>query len=128
MSYGELEEEFKRKSFYVCELEGRIVGVAASEVPGQSPEVGIVTRMYVLPEFQREGIGTALISEIENIAKEQGIREILIPTDPKARWAISFYKKMGYKEIDPAACYGDEAIDDRIKKHGKELLILRKGL
>ncbi len=116
MSYEEAEEEFQRKDFYVYELEGQIVGVAAFEVSKvpqahlKQPhfnEVGVVTRMYVLPGFQRRGIGSALISEIEGRARKQGIREILIWTDPKASWAISFYKKLGYSEIDPTARYED---------------------
>lgn len=129
MSDEELKEEFKRKDFYVCEQEGRIVGVAAFEASRTHlTKVGTVTRMYVLPEFQRKGIGTALITQIEEKAKGEGIEEILIPTDPKATWAISFYKRRGYAEIDPQTRYGDEAIDERIEKHGKELLILRKVL
>ena len=129
MSHEELKEEFERKDFYVCELEGRIVGVAAFETSvTRFGPVGVVTRVYVLPQFQRRGIGTALISEIESTAQEQGIREILIWTDPKATWAISFYKKVGYRGIDPAARYGNEMIDARIEKHGKELLVLRKAL
>jgi len=129
MSYGELKEEFKRKDFYLYKLGGRIAGVAAFEVSqAHLIKVGVVTRMYVLPESQRRGIGSLLISEIESIAKERNVQDILIPTDPKARWAVSFYKRLSYSEIDPTARYGDEAIDERIKKHGKELLVLRKGL
>lgn len=128
MSDDELKEEFERKDFYICELEGRIVGVAAFEVSKRAPDDGIITRMYVLPQFQRRGIGMALIAEIESIARRQGVEEILIWTDPKAWWAVSFYKKAGYREIDPTARYGDEAIDARIEKHGKELLVLRKAL
>jgi len=130
MSPEELKEEFKRKDFYVYELEGRIVGVAAFETSATLlGPVGIITRMYVLPQFQRRGIGMALISEIESVARERGVREILIWTDPKAGWAVSFYKKAGYREIDPAACYGVEPIDARIERHKeKELLALRKAL
>lgn len=71
-------------------------------------EVGIVSRMYVFPECQRKGIGTALIQEIEQRVGRRGIREILIWTDPKASWAITFYKNLGYLEIGPDAHYGDE--------------------
>lgn len=129
MSYEELKGEFERKDFYVYKLEGRIVGVAAFEASKTcSAKVGIVTRMYVLPNFQRRGIGTALIREIEGRARKQGIHEILIWTDPKASWAVSFYKKLGYLEIDPKARYEDEAINDRIKMHRKELFVFQKKL
>lgn len=110
-------------------LEGRIVGVAALEVLATClGPVGVATRVYVLPEFQRKGIGTALMSEIERMAKEHGAKEIHIWTDPKATWAVSFYKKLGYQEIEPAIHYGNEITDARIEKHGKGLLVLRKGL
>jgi N-acetylglutamate synthase-like GNAT family acetyltransferase len=129
MSREELKEELEQKDFYICELEGRIVGVAAFEMSTtRFGTVGIITRMYVLPQFQRRGIGMALIAEIESVARNQGVKEILIWTDPKATWAISFYKKAGYREINPAARYGDEAIDTRITRHRKELLVLQKAL
>jgi len=129
MGYEELKEEFARKDFYVYELKDRIVGVAALEVStSYFTKVGIVWRMYVLPDFQRRGIGTALVQEIERRARKQGIHEILLWTDPKASWAISFYKKLGYLEIDPTARYEDEAINDRIKKHGIELFVFQKEL
>ncbi len=129
LSDEELCREFERKDFYVVELEGRIVGVAALETSAtRLGLVGVVTRMYVLPQVQRRGIGRALISRIEGAARERGLGEILIWTDPKAQWAVSFYKKLGYHEIEPAVRYGDEAIDSRLAKHGKELLVLRKGL
>jgi len=129
MSDEELKEEFGHKAFYVCELGGRIVGVAAFEPSTtRSGLVGVMTRICVLPRFQKSGIGMALISDIENEARRWSIKEILIWTDPKARWVISFYRKAGYGEVDPATRYGDEAIDARMEEHGKGLLVLRKAL
>lgn len=55
MTEDELREEFKHKDFYVYELAGRLVAVAAIETRFLRHKVGIVTRMYVLPEFQRRG-------------------------------------------------------------------------
>ncbi|MGQ9477616.1 MAG: GNAT family N-acetyltransferase, partial [Candidatus Bipolaricaulia bacterium] len=71
MAEGELREEFKHKDFYVYELAGQIVGVAAIEMRALgSLKVGILTRVYVLSEFQRRGIGSALLREIEQRAKD----------------------------------------------------------
>jgi len=79
MNCEELKEEFEWKDFYIFELEGRIVGVAAFETSTtRLGMVGIITRMYVLPQFQRRGIGKALISEIESVAREKDVGEILI--------------------------------------------------
>jgi N-acetylglutamate synthase-like GNAT family acetyltransferase len=133
MSQKELENEAYQKDFYVYEAQDRIVGVTAFEVfeiASQHPfdKVGVVTRMYVLPKFQRQGIGAELMSTVERKAKKNGIRKMVIWTDPLASWAVSFYKRLGYSEIDPADNYGNETIDDKIRKHGKELLVLQKKL
>jgi len=129
VSIEELRREFERKDFWVGEIAGRMVGTAALEtVATRFGPVGIITRMYVLPRFQRRGIGTAMIAEIEKEARGRGVGEILIWTDPMATWAVSFYRKLGYSEVDPTVRYHNETIDTRIEKHGSELLVLRKPL
>jgi len=91
----ELLREMKNIEFYVYELEGKIIGVSGLSI--EDREIGVVRRVYVLPEYQRRGIGTALLRHIENIAKRRGLRTLKIRTSEKAFWAISFYRKLGYK-------------------------------
>ena len=126
LSAEDLAEESKRKAFTVCELKGKIVGVAALEA--RPFGIGVVDRVYVLPGFQRRGIGAALLAHIERCAKAQGIREIVLWTDPQAAWAIIFYRRLGYSEIEAAAIYNDAMIDERVRQHGRELVVLRKRL
>ena len=80
-------------------------------------DVGVLGRLYVLLEFHRRKIGTALVTHVEGRVKGQGVREILLWTDVKVIWAVSFYKWLGYHEIDPGEVYSDEYIDARIRKH-----------
>lgn len=122
----DLAEESQRKAFTVYELKGKIVGVAAFEV--RRFGIGVVDRVYVLPSFQRRGIGATLLAHIERSAKAQEIREIVLWTDPKAAWAVNFYKRLGYSEIEPTAIYNDALIDERVRQHGRELIVLRKRL
>jgi GNAT superfamily N-acetyltransferase len=122
----DLVEEFNRRAFYLFEVDGEPVGVAAFEVrPGGA---AVMNRLYVLPDFQGQGIGSALVSHVEALARRRGLDEILIWTDPKAAWAVSFYKHLGYAEIDRGTTYGDPLIDSRIAKHPRELLVLHKRL
>lgn len=102
------------------------IGVAAFEARNRG--VGVVDRVYVLPDFQRRGIGAALLTYIKRQAVERGVREIVLWTDSKATWAIRFYKRLGYSEIDLAAVYKDAYIDERVKLHGTQLVVLRKRL
>ncbi|MEQ9715391.1 MAG: GNAT family N-acetyltransferase [Candidatus Asgardarchaeum sp.] len=94
LTLKELLEEFKRMIFYVYRYEGKIVGVAALRI--ENEESGSIHRVYVLPECQRKGIGTALMKFIETEAKRRGLKKLWLFTLEKAYWAVNFYKKLGY--------------------------------
>ena len=98
LSLTELLRDFERMSFYVYKSEGRIVGVAALEVEGK--ERGRIHWVYILPEYQRRGIGTALVRYVEQKAKEIGLKRLRLLTVGQADWAVSFYKKLGYVLAD----------------------------
>jgi GNAT superfamily N-acetyltransferase len=73
-------------------------------------------------------VGSALLSHIERHTRGLGISEILVWTDSKAVWAVSFYKRQGYAEVASTVRYGDPIIDARIRRHGRDLVVLRKCL
>ncbi|MCD6290577.1 MAG: GNAT family N-acetyltransferase [Anaerolineae bacterium] len=98
LSLTELLRDFERMSFYVYKSEGRSVGVAALEVEGE--ERGRIHWVYILPEYQRRGIGTALVRYVEQKAKEIGLKRLRLLTVGQADWAVSFYKKLGYALAD----------------------------
>ncbi len=98
VSLGKLLEDFERMSFYVCRSEGRVVGVAALDV--ENEEMGRIRWVYVLPEHQRKGIGTALVTYLERKAREMGLKKMRLHTVGGAEWAVSFYRKLGYEPAD----------------------------
>jgi N-acetylglutamate synthase-like GNAT family acetyltransferase len=98
LSLEKLLEDFERMTFYIYESEGRIVGVAALQI--ESDEVGRIHWVYILPEHQRRGIGTALVVHLEQKAREIGLRRLRLLTVGKANWAVNFYKKLGYNLAD----------------------------
>ena len=95
---------------------------------GRPGGIGIISRLYVLPNLQRRGIATALLAHVEGTAKRRGLREIAIWTDPEAIWAVSFYKRRGYREIETGSVFGDPHIDTRVRQHPDTLLVLHKPL
>lgn len=95
LSLEELLDIFKKRNFYVSKYEGKIVGVAALHV--ESKDIGKISWVYLLPEFQRRGIGTALIKYLECEARKIGLKKLWLRTIGKARWAVSFYEKLGYE-------------------------------
>lgn len=98
-TYGELLKKFSEMTFYTFELKGEIVGVAALQTESQC--LGNVRFVYVLPEHQRKGAGTSLVTYIEAEARKLGLKTLRVPyVNVNAYWAINFYTKLGYKVVD----------------------------
>lgn len=98
LSLEELLKDFERMTFYVFKSEGRIVGVAGLQI--ESKKTGRAHWIYILPEHQRRGIGTALVAHLERKAKEIGLKRLRLLTIEKANWAVNFYKRLGYNLAD----------------------------
>jgi len=98
LSLEKLLEDFQRMTFYVYKSEGKVVGVAALQM--ESDEMGRIHRVYILPEYQRRGIGAVLITHLERKAREIGLKRLRLLTVEKADWAVNFYKRLGYKLSD----------------------------
>ena len=95
LSLEKFQQNIEGMALYVCRSEGRIVGVAALSV--ENEELGKIRWVYVLPEYQRKGTGTALVTRLEQKAKEMGLKRIRLVTVGGAEWAVSFYRKLGYE-------------------------------
>ena len=78
LTLEELVEILDKMAFYVHKSDGRIVGVAALDVVDN--EVGKLRWVYALPEHQRKGIGTALITRLEQKAVKKGLRKMKLRT------------------------------------------------
>ena len=97
ISYEDFCEIYDSLIFLTYKIKGRIKGVAGLDVIGK--EKGLVRYVYILPNYQRQGIGQELMSNIEKEAKKEGIKKLNLFTLEQAKWAIEFYKKLGYKII-----------------------------
>ncbi|MBC8492312.1 MAG: GNAT family N-acetyltransferase, partial [Chloroflexi bacterium] len=98
LSLEQLLADLERMAFYVHRVEGRIVGVAALHAEDEG--IGRIRWVYVLPGYQRRGIGTALVAYLEGKAREMGFKRIRLVTVGGADWAVSFYRKLGYELAD----------------------------
>lgn len=85
----------RRMSFIVSERDGNIVGVAASDEC--EPGIIEVHWVYVLVEFQGRGIGTRMVTDIEEEARGRNLMMARLATPEGALWAIRFYESLGYK-------------------------------
>ena len=73
--------------------DGTLIGSIALEVYG---ETALVRSAAVNPSHQRSGLGSLLLSRILEIAREIGVRRLLLLTTT----AEKFFQKRGFHQID----------------------------
>lgn len=58
-----------------------------------------IKRMFVKPEYRRQGIANLILKELESWAAELNYLECILETGKKQPEAIRLYQKAGYKTI-----------------------------
>jgi len=91
MPSQELRREMESMIFFGWEEEGQLVGVMGFQ-PVQG--VTLIRHAYVLPNYQRKGIGARLLTHLKQITKTNCL---LVGTWSDSNWAIDFYQKHGFK-------------------------------
>lgn len=97
ISEQELLEDMKRMTFYVYRKDGKVVAVCALFI--ENEDLVRLRWVYVLPEYQRMGIGKAMVRFLEGKARILNVGKLKIYTAEGADWAIGFYQKLGYKTV-----------------------------
>ena len=90
MSMDELEREMKRITFFGWEANGELVGVMGFET---IKDVSLIRHAYVLPQWQKQGIGGKLLEHLEGLVTTP---RLLLGTWADASWAVRFYQARGF--------------------------------
>jgi len=85
--------------FRVVEAAGRVVG--SYGLYPASAAVCELRKMYLLPEYQGQGIGKEMMEEVLRAAREKGFREIVLETNSVLERAVTLYKKYGFEYYEP---------------------------
>lgn len=91
----DLKEEFRLKAIYKVEQEGKII---ASIRCYTKDNVLYLEKLIVDPDFQNRGIGTKILTEIEN-KYSASVNRYALFTGHKSERNLHIYNKLGYKEI-----------------------------
>lgn len=75
---------------------------------GAGEDVAEIKRMYAAPDVRGTGVATALLAAIEDSAREQGMRRMVLETGQRQPEAIRFYARSGYAQIPNYGYYRDE--------------------
>lgn len=70
---------------------------------GDGETIIYVQDILVFPEFQRRGIGTALLREL--LERFPHVRQVVLSTDAEER-TLAFYSSMGFAELGSIGCRG----------------------
>ena len=111
--------DFLKELDFVAEYNGKIVGnimyTKAWLIDEQGKEMDIVSfgPISVLPEYQRKGIGSALINHTKNIAIKNGVKAIVILGDPHnyCKHGFKSSKDLNISDINGNYPYGMLALE-----------------
>ncbi|MFD2630145.1 GNAT family N-acetyltransferase [Oceanobacillus kapialis] len=108
-SEGMMQRRMERSLIYVAERNGEVIGFANFSSVKENGEVEL-SAIYLIPEVQGEGIGTALLekglNELENATK------LFINVEEKNQLGMRFYKAKGFQTHGAF----EEELDDYILK------------
>jgi putative acetyltransferase len=79
------------ESVVVAEANGELAGFGRVEL-----DTGVVSAVYVHPEYARNGVGSELLSHLESRARESGIDSMTLHASLNA---VPFYEAYGYERI-----------------------------
>jgi GNAT superfamily N-acetyltransferase len=92
-----------RSAFVVARLNGEPVGCGA--LRPMDAEAAEVKRMFVAAEVRGQGIGKAILTELERLAGEFGYRVLRLETAGRQPEAIALYERYGFQRIPPFGKY-----------------------
>ena len=97
--YNQLDEI---KEAIVAYVDGKAAGAGAIREYqyGDIDNATELKRVFVRDEFQGKGIGTKLVLELIEWAKELGYRELILETGELIQESCHVYRKVGFNKID----------------------------
>lgn len=90
--------------FYLGIVHGRIVAMGALRRLTETRAE--ICRMRVHPDLQRRGLGTQMLSALEERAVELGFRTLTLETTVGQAAAMGMYTKAGYQEVARGRKFG----------------------
>lgn len=77
-------------------LTGSVMGVVCEELYGECKPFLVVENMVVDKDCRRKGLGKALLSELEKLAKQRGCTQMILVTETNRADACGFYQSAGF--------------------------------
>ena len=88
--------------FVVAKADDRVVGCAGLRLEGADvpPGAGEVKRMWVDPTVRGRGLGRRLLAHLTDLAREAGLRRLVLDTAEDLATARALYVREGFVETE----------------------------
>ena len=97
-----LQIAFENSLFVLGAFDGeKLLGIIRAVGDGET--IVFIQDLLVFPEYQRKGVGRALMSAV--LEKYRGVRQIELATDDVPE-TVGFYKALGFREMSELGCAG----------------------
>ncbi|MEM9451300.1 MAG: GNAT family N-acetyltransferase [Cyanobacteria bacterium P01_E01_bin.6] len=83
--------------FWVADYQGTVIGSGGYYPSHRAANAVELRKMFILPEFRRQGLGRFLLSELEQSAATKGFTEMWLETATVLKEAIGLYERYGYQ-------------------------------
>jgi putative acetyltransferase len=83
------------------------VAIACGALKRHAGGIGEVKRMYTRPEYQGRGFGGRILSEIENLARSEGLDRLVLETGNRHPAAWRVYERDGFVRCGVILDYPD---------------------
>jgi GNAT superfamily N-acetyltransferase len=90
----------EERCIMVAELQGRVVGMCTAQLLVSTAEGGraaLIEDMVIHEDYRRQGIGRALLQEIESWALKHGAKRLQLLADRNNIPALAYYQRLEWR-------------------------------
>ena len=114
-----MSHDTDEKNYLICR---GIMPVAWLKINGlDDNDVGYISMLAVIPQFQRSGVGTFAVEFAENFLHFKGKKILCVQTTPDNMPAVRLYEKCGFERITEAQSLTNSSSDSIKIKFIKEI-------
>ena len=99
--------------FVVCEVDDEVIAFGDLDA-----ESGEIVGVYVHPEYDRRGVGTAVLERLETAAADRGHGRVELTASKNA---VGFYERRGYERLEEVRHTTTDGVELDCVRMGKRL-------
>ena len=111
--------ERKDSEFVVADNGKELAGMGYVAMSKDRPKTAFLHQLYVLPRYQRQGIGRDMFAEIETCFPDANA--MLLEVDPRNEAAVAFYLAHGFVKVGETRHKADDMSDVPLHVYEKPL-------